>query len=306
MNRELDMTDINLKSGYTAIIGRSNVGKSTLINLILNQRLCIVSRRPQTTRHRICGIKTLEHSQLIYVDTPGIHTDSKRAINRYMNRSAVSSINYVDVVLFIVDLGWTYEDEVVLKHIKINASVPVILVINKIDKLANKNTLLPYIDRLAAQYDFINIVPISARKDINIELLESEILKLIPEGELIFPKKQLTDRSSQFLSAELVREQLFHRLGQELPYAITVEIEQFRKENNIYNISAIIYVQHSKQKNIVIGKKGGVLKAVGKDARIRMEQLFNFKIFLQIWVKVREGWSNDESMLRYLGYNDDL
>ncbi|OUR65281.1 GTPase Era [Methylophaga sp. 42_25_T18] len=301
------MTDSKFKSGYVAIIGRPNVGKSTLINRVLGQKLCITSRRPQTTRHRILGIKTSEHSQLIYVDTPGIHVDGKRAMNRYMNRAAAASIDDVDVVLFVIEgLKWTHEDERVLSRIKSDARVPVILVLNKVDKLANKNELLPHIAELAAQYDFANVVPISARKGVNVEQLETEILKLMPEGELIFPEEQLTDRSSRFLAAELVREKLFRHLGQELPYSITVEIEQFKQEDNLYRINAVIYVERGGQKNIVIGKKGELLKSVGMDARIEMEQLFGCKVFLQVWVKVREGWSDNERMLKNLGYNDDL
>ena len=301
------MTDNAFKSGYVAIIGRPNVGKSTLINRVLGQKLCITSRRPQTTRHRILGIKTSQESQLIYVDTPGIHTDGKRAMNRYMNRAAAASIDDVDVVLFVVEgLKWTDEDAKILKRIKSDARVPVILVMNKVDKLASKDELLPHISKLAAEYDFANVVPISARKGVNVEELETEILKLIPEGELIFPEDQLTDRSSRFLAAELVREKLFRHLGQELPYSITVEIEQFIQEDKLYRINAVIYVERSGQKNIVIGKKGELLKAVGKDARIEMEQLFDCKVFLQVWVKVREGWSDNERMLKNLGYNDDL
>jgi len=301
------MTDSKFKSGYVAIIGRPNVGKSTLINRVLGQKLCITSRRPQTTRHRILGIKTSDTSQLIYVDTPGIHIDGKRAMNRYMNRAAAASMDDVDVVLFVIEgLKWTEEDDRILQRIKSDARVPVILVLNKVDKLASKDELLPHISKLATEYDFANVVPISARKGVNVEELETDILKLIPEGELIFPEEQLTDRSSSFLAAELVREKFFRHLGQELPYSITVEIEQFKQEDNMYRINAVIYVERDGQKNIVIGKKGELLKSVGKDARIEMEQLFGCKVFLQVWVKVREGWSDNERMLKNLGYNDDL
>jgi GTP-binding protein Era len=296
------------RSGYVAIIGRPNVGKSTLINRILGQKLCITSRRPQTTRHRILGIKTEAASQLIYVDTPGIHEDDgKRAMNRYMNRAASSSIDDVDVVLFVVEgLKWTNEDIGVLKRLKRDARAPVILVLNKIDNLADKAELLPRVQELSQQFNFAEVVPISARKGINVEHLEKEIIKLMPEGEMIFPEDQFTDRSSRFLAAELVREKLFRHLGQELPYSITVEIEQFKEENGLFRINAAIFVERSGQKNIVIGKKGELLKAVGKDARIEMEQLFGCKVFLELWVKVREGWSDNERMLKNLGYNDDL
>ncbi len=301
------MTNNIFKSGYVAIIGRPNVGKSTLINRVLGQKLCITSRRPQTTRHRILGIKTSEDSQLIYVDTPGLHIDDRRAMNRYMNRAAASSIDDVDVILFLVDgMNWTDEDERVLERLKTNAKAPVILVINKMDKLADKNIMLPHIEKLSAQFDYTNVLPISARKGVNIEQLEVEIKKLMPAGELIFPEDQLTDRSSRFLAAELVREQLFRHLGQELPYSITVEIEQFDDEEKLYRIGAIIYVERSGQKSIVIGKNGELLKSVGKEARLEMQSLFGRKIFLRLWVKVREGWGDNERMLKNLGYNDDL
>jgi len=300
------MTEV-FKSGYIAIIGRPNVGKSTLINRVLGQKLCITSRRPQTTRHRILGIKTDETSQLIYVDTPGLHLDDKRAMNRYMNRAAASSIDDVDVILFVVDgMNWTKEDDNVLARIKDNAKAPVILVLNKVDKLADKDILLPHIEDLSSQFDFTKVVPISARKGMNIKQLEYEIKTLMPEGDLIFPEDQFTDRSSRFLAAELVREQLFRHLGQELPYSITVEIEQFDDEEKLIRIGAVIYVERDGQKSIVIGKKGALLKSVGKDARIEMQALLGRKVFLRLWVKVREGWGDNERMLKNLGYNDAL
>ncbi len=301
------MTDTSFKSGYVAIIGRPNVGKSTLINRVLGQKLCITSRRPQTTRHRILGIKTDDDSQLIYVDTPGLHIDDKRAMNRYMNRAAASSIDDVDVILFVVDgMNWTKEDESVLERLKKSAKAPVILVVNKVDKLADKEVLLPQIEKLSAEFDFAKVVPISARKGVNLDELETEIKALMPEGELIFPEDQFTDRSSRFLAAELVREQLFRHLGQELPYSITVEIEQFDDEDKMYRIGAVIYVERDGQKSIVIGKGGALLKSVGRDARIEMQALFDKKVFLRLWVKVRDGWGDNERMLKNLGYNDEI
>ncbi|HAD32528.1 MAG TPA: GTPase Era, partial [Methylophaga sp.] len=244
------------RSGYVAIIGRPNVGKSTLINRVLGQKLCITSRRPQTTRHRILGIKTSELGQFIYVDTPGIHSDGKRAMNRYMNRAAAASVEDVDVVVFVIEgMKWTEEDERVLQKLQ-GTSKPVILVMNKIDKLEDKATLFPQVEKLAALFKFTDIVPLSARKGINLESLEESIYKLMPEGEMIFDEDQLTDRSSRFLAAEMVREKLFRHLGQELPYSLTVDIEQFEDDNGMYRISAVIYVERSGQKSIVIGKKG--------------------------------------------------
>ena len=301
------MTGKEFRSGYVAIIGRPNVGKSTLINRVLGQKLCITSRRPQTTRHRILGIKTDDDSQLIYVDTPGLHIDDKKAMNRYMNRAAASSIDDVDVILFVVDgMNWTDEDEKVLERLKVSAKAPVILVINKMDKLADKEVMLPHIQKLSAQFDYANVFPISARKGMNLDELEKQIKQLVPEGDLIFPEDQITDRSSRFLAAELVREQLFRHLGQELPYSITVEIEQFDDEKDLYRIGAVIYVERDGQKAIVIGKKGDLLKSVGKDARIEMQSVFGHKVFLRLWVKVREGWGDNERMLKNLGYNDEL
>lgn len=301
------MSETPFRSGYVAIIGRPNVGKSTLINRILGQKLCITSRRPQTTRHRILGIKTNDSGQFIYVDTPGMHSDNKKAMNRYMNRAAASSIEDVDVILFVVEgLKWTDEDKRVLKRLQQDARAPVILVLNKADKLDDKAALLPQIEELAAQFEFAAVVPVSARKGMNTDLLEQEITKLMPKGEMIFDEDQLTDRSSRFLASEIVREKLFRYLGQELPYSLTVEVEQFEEEEGMYRIGTVVYVERSGQKSIVIGKKGEQLKLIGKDARLEMEQLFGCKVFLQIWVKVREGWSDNERMLKNLGYNDDL
>jgi GTP-binding protein Era len=301
------MNETAFRSGYVAIIGRPNVGKSTLINRVLGQKLCITSRRPQTTRHRILGIKTTEQGQFIYVDTPGLHSDNKKAMNRYMNRAASSSIEDVDVILFVVEgLKWTDEDKKVLKRLQEDARAPVILVLNKADKLSDKGALLPQIQELSSQYEFAAVVPISARKGMNTDVLEQEIAKLMPAGEMIYDEDQLTDRSSRFLAAEIVREKLFRYLGKELPYSITVEVELFEEEDGMFRISAVVYVERSGQKSIVIGKKGEQLKRIGQDAREEMEQLFGCKVFLQVWVKVREGWSDNERMLKNLGYKDDL
>ncbi|MFT7235097.1 MAG: GTP-binding protein Era [Methylophagaceae bacterium] len=228
-------------------------------------------------------------------------------MNRYLNRAAASSIDDVDVILFVVDgLNWTEEDQQVLERLKSNANSPVILVLNKIDKLSDKDMLLPHIERLATKYNFAKVLPISARKGLNVDELEIEVKQFVPQGELIFPEDQFTDRSSRFLAAELVREKLFRMLGQELPYSLTVEIEQYKQEDKLLRIGAVIYVERGGQKAIVIGKKGELLKAVGREARIDMESLFESKVFLELWVKVRDGWSDNERMLKNLGYNDEL
>ena len=264
----------NFRAGYIAIIGKPNVGKSTLINRILGQKLCITSRRPQTTRHRILGIKTDDKSQCIYVDTPGLHSQGENAMNRYMNRAASASIIDVDVVLFVVDgLSWQQEDEKVLQKIKTQARCPVMLLLNKVDKLDDKKRLLPYLKKVATYYDFAAIMPISARQGIQIKELEQALLAYLPVGELIYPEDQITDRSMRFLAAEMVREKFFRQLGQELPYSLTVEIEQYEEEASLLRIGAVIYVERQGQKAIVIGKKGGLLKTVGREARIELEKI---------------------------------
>lgn len=292
------------RCGYAAIIGRPNVGKSTLLNHILGQKISITSRRPQTTRHRILGIKTTPVAQVIYVDTPGLHRAGKRAMNRYMNRVAASSIKDVDVALFVVEgLRWTPEDQDVLERLK-KENVPVILVVNKVDKVTDKETLLPHFQKVSGYMDFVQIIPISARHGTNIEALEQEILRLLPLAPYMYPEDQVTDRSERFLAAELVREKLTRRLGQEVPHSLTVSIEQFSAETGIINITALIWVEKLGQKSIVIGKDGGVLKEVGTQARQDMERIFDNKVFLTLWVKVKEGWSEDERALRSLGYDD--
>ncbi|HAQ50982.1 MAG TPA: GTPase Era [Gammaproteobacteria bacterium] len=297
----------NFRSGYIAIIGKPNVGKSTLINRILGQKLCITSRRPQTTRHRILGIKTDDKSQCIYVDTPGLHSQGENAMNRYMNRAASASIIDVDVVLFVVDgLSWQQEDEKVLQKIKTQARCPVMLLLNKVDKLDDKKRLLPYLKKVATYYDFAAIMPISARQGIQIKELEQALLAYLPVGELIYPEDQITDRSMRFLAAEMVREKFFRQLGQELPYSLTVEIEQYEEEASLLRIGAVIYVERQGQKAIVIGKKGGLLKTVGREARIELEKIVEKKVFLTLWVKVRDGWSDNDRILKSLGYHDDV
>jgi GTPase len=291
--------------GYVALVGRPNVGKSTLLNRILGQKISITSRRPQTTRHRVLGIKTLPHAQLIYVDTPGIHDFNGRAMNRYMNRTASSVLADVDVVVFLVDgLRWTDGDELVLKKLALT-SHPVILVVNKIDLLDRREALLPGLQSLAEKFPFTEIIPVSARKGDNIAALESRIEALLPEAPPLFPEDQVTDRSVRFLAAELVREKLFRLLGRELPYGLTVQIEQYRDEPGITHIHALIWVERDSQKNIVIGRGGRVLKEVGKEARKDIEDLIGNKVNLKLWVKNKEGWADDERALQSLGYTGD-
>ncbi len=293
------------RSGFVAIVGRPNVGKSTLMNHILGQKISITSHKPQTTRHRILGIKSEDGLQVIYVDTPGLHLQAKKAVNRYMNRAASSSLSDVDLILFVLEAGgWTDEDENVLAQLK-HAQAPVVAVVNKVDRLNEKSELLPYLAQLSGRYDFEEVMPVSALKGDNIDALEAAVARRMPEGPPLFPVDQVTDRSERFLAAELVREKLMRNLGKEIPYALTVEIEQFRAEEERLRINALIWVERDSQKRIVIGKGGRVLKEVGRQARLDMERLFGQHVFLELWVKVKEGWSDSERALRNFGYRDE-
>ena len=295
----------DFRCGYIALVGRPNVGKSTLLNRILGQKISITSRRPQTTRHRVLGIKSQPAAQLIYVDTPGIHDFSGRAMNRHMNRTASSVLQDVDVVVFLVDgLHWTADDDLVLKKLG-QITSPVILAVNKIDLLGNREELLPRLQALSEKYRFLHIIPISAGKGDNVEELEAAIERLLPQAPPLFPEDQVTDRSVRFLAAELVREKLFRKLGKELPYGLTVEIEQFKSDTNITHIHALIWVERKSQKYIVIGKQGRMLKEVGIEARRDIEALIDGKVNLKLWVKVKEGWADDERALHSLGYTHD-
>lgn len=299
------MDDTTFKCGYVAIIGRPNVGKSTLLNHILGVKLSITSRKPQTTRHQILGVKTSEQAQFIYVDTPGIHGGGKKAINRYMNKAASSVIHDVDVVLFIVRaLHWTPEDQRVLDMLE-SVKKPVILVVNKVDMVPEKDQLLPYLQMLGEKFAFHNVIPLSALKGSNIDSLERCIEDLLPQNTAVFDEDSYTDRSLRFLAAEIVREKLVRELGEELPYASTVEIEQFKEEDGLTDINALILVETQGQKAIVIGAKGARLKSIGTKARKDLELLLGHKVMLRLWVKVKSGWSDSESALRSLGYSND-
>jgi GTPase len=297
--------DSDFRCGYVALVGRPNVGKSTLLNRILGQKISITSRRPQTTRHRVLGIKTIDTAQLIYVDTPGIHDYSGRAMNRHMNRTASNVLLDVDVAVFLVDgFKWTRDDDLVLKKLD-TIDRPVILAVNKIDLVANREELLPRLQELSGKRTFEQVIPISAMKGDNITALEGAIEALLPEAPPLFPEDQVTDRPVRFLAAELVREKLFRKLGKELPYGLTVEIEEFRSESSITHIHALIWVERKGQKTIVIGKQGRVLKEVGTEARKDIEALIDGKVNLKLWVKIKEGWADDERALRSLGYTLD-
>ncbi|MEH6449891.1 MAG: GTPase Era [Oleispira sp.] len=291
------------RSGYVAIIGRPNVGKSTLLNYILGQKLSITSRKPQTTRHKIMGIKTENDVQVVYVDTPGMHENHDKALNRYMNKAAQSAVKDVDVIVFMIDrTKWTSEDELVLKSLQY-VKCPVILAVNKVDFLADKEALLPTLQKLDAKGNFAHIVPMSAKTGHNIDRLENIITSFISQGVHLFPEDQITDRSSRFLAAELVREKIMRQLGDELPYSMTVEIEEFRYEDSLLVISAAILIDRQSQKHIIIGEKGSRLKQIGRDARLDMEEMFECKVMLNTWVKVKSGWADSERALKSLGYD---
>jgi len=299
------MDDSIFRCGYIAIIGRPNVGKSTLLNHILGIKLSITSRKPQTTRHQILGVKTSTQTQFIYVDTPGIHGGGKKAINRYMNKAASSVIHDVDVVLFVVRaLHWTPEDQRVLDLLE-SVKTPVILVVNKVDMVLEKDQLLPYLQTLGEKFAFHNVIPLSALKGSNMAALEQSIENILPVNPAVFDENSYTDRSMRFLAAEIIREKLIRELGKELPYESTVEIELFKEEGGLTEIHALILVEAKGQKAIVIGAKGARLKSIGTKARKDLELLVGTKVFLKLWVKVKEGWSDSESALRSLGYSND-
>ncbi len=300
---EADNTSTS-RCGYVAIVGRPNVGKSTLLNHILGQKISITSRKPQTTRNAVVGIKTEGEVQIIFVDTPGMHLGQQKAINRYMNKAATSAMKDVDVVVFVVDrFIWTEEDDAVAEKLQ-HLRCPIILAVNKVDQIDDKESLLPHLQQLSEKLDVAEIVPMSALRNTNLDRLEALITERLPEGIHMYPEDQITDRSSRFMAAEIVREKITRQLGDELPYEMAVEIEEFKQEGNLLNISALILVERDGQKKILIGDKGARIKLIGTEARIDMEKLFEMKIMLKLWVKVKSGWSDDERALRSLGYNE--
>lgn len=288
------------RCGFIAIVGRPNVGKSTLLNHLLQQKISITSRKPQTTRHRITGIKTEGNTQFVYVDTPGLHKDQKKALNRAMNATVTEVLKDVDVVLFVVErMIFNEEDEMVLKALE-NVNVPVLLLINKCDQLENRERLLPHIQRLATRREFAEIIPLAVLTGHNLEAVESCVARYLPEGPFLFPDDQITDRSSRFLAAELIREKITRQLGDELPYEVMVEIEKFEQQGNVLHIHGLILVDKQGQKQIIIGKDGERLKTIGKAARLDMEAAFDSKVMLNLWVKVKSGWADDERALQSL------
>ncbi len=305
---ELEMADSmsgETHCGFVAIVGRPNVGKSTLLNKILGQKISITSRKPQTTRHRIVGIDTEGAYQTIYVDTPGLHLEEKRAINRLMNRAAESSLGDVELVFFVVDCArWNADDEMVLEKIK-RANIPTILVVNKIDTVDKRNELLPVMKDLAGKMNFKDVIPVSAKHGTNIDTLKELAREALPVGEFCFPEDYVTDRSSRFMASEVIREKLMRFMGDELPYSVTVEIEQYKiQPNGTVHINGLILVERAGQKKMVIGANGEKIKTMATEARKDLEKLLEAKVYLELWVKVKSGWADDERALRSLGYMD--
>ncbi|MBB5015772.1 GTPase Era [Rehaibacterium terrae] len=290
------------RAGHVAVIGRPNVGKSTLVNALVGVKVSIVSPKAQTTRHRLLGIATFEHGQLLLVDTPGIHAKQSRAMNRYMNRAARGALTDVDAAVLVIEAGrWTDEDGLAYAALR-DAGVPCVLVINKVDRLKDKTALLPFIAEHTREREFAAVHPLSALKGKGLRELADTLIGLMPESPPLYGEDEITDRSERFLAAELVREQLMLRLGEEVPYSTTVEIESFEEDGELLRIAAVIWVERAGQKPIVIGEGGRRLKAIGTGAREGMQKLFGRKVFLKLWCKVREGWSDDESALRQFGY----
>jgi len=300
-------SEINYQAGFIAVIGRPNVGKSTIMNGLLGQKLSITSAKPQTTRHRIHGIHTTDQAQMVFVDTPGMHLGASKSINRYMNRAANSAFGDVDVILFVVEAGrWSQEDQAVADKCT-KSDIPIIVLINKIDKFKNKETLFPFLQKVGEKVTFEALIPISAYTKSGFDAIVSEILKHLPRQAAIFPADYITDRSTRFLAAEIVREKLMRTLGEEVPYGATVEIEQlkFDEDENRWHINALILVERPGQKQLVIGKSGEQIKQMGIQARKDLIQLLEGRVHLELWVKVKENWSDDERALASLGYTED-
>jgi GTPase len=296
------MNDTPYRAGYVAVIGRPNVGKSTLVNALIGYKLSIVSPKAQTTRHRILGVASFPHGQLVLLDTPGLHDDQRGAMHRYMNRAARGAIAEVQAVLLVIEAGrWTDQDGYAFAAVA-EAGLPCVLAINKVDKLKDKTRLLPFIAEITRERVFAGVHPVSALKAQGLDALRDELIKLMPEAGPIFGEDEITDRSERFLTAETIREQLMLQLGQELPYATTVEVEAYEELPGLRRIRAVIWVEREGQKPIVIGAGGERMKRIGQSARIALERQGGDKVHLELWCKVRENWSDDERALAQFGY----
>ena len=297
-----EIKDSGFKAGYAAIVGRPNVGKSTLLNRLIDHKVSIVTRKPQTTRRQIRGIKSTPDYQIIFTDTPGYQNKYKNAMNRYMNREVINALQDTDVVLFVVEaLKWGDDDALVADVLK-EAGAPVVLVINKLDLLKERATLLPYINSLKEKLSCTEIVPLSARRRRDVDLLERRIAGMLPAGEPLYPPDQVSDKSARFLAAEYIREKVMERLGDELPYRISVTIDEFNDEPTLLSLCATIWVERRSHRSILIGTSGKVLKSIGADARNELEKFFAKKVYLQTWVKTKKNWTEDIKALKTLGY----
>jgi GTP-binding protein Era len=290
-----------MRAGFVALVGRPNVGKSTLLNRLVGYRVAAIASKPQTTRSQIRGIVTQDDAQLVFVDTPGLHEDAKTLLNRSLNAAAVAALEEVDVVALLVEAGrFTAEDEYVLQRLK-HLNKPLVLVINKVDRLKSPNEVLGFIDSMQKRHDFAEIVPLSAQTGANCDELVKALKAYLPESELLFPEDQITDKSVRFIVGELIREQVMQRLHQEIPYSVAVEVEAFDEQESLVRIGAVIWVERDGQKGIVIGKKGQMLKAIGSGARAAIEDFLEQKVYLRLWVKVSEDWQNDPRRWQQFG-----
>ena len=291
------------KAGYVSIVGRPNVGKSTLLNRLIDHKISIVTRKPQTTRWQVRGIKSTPEYQVVLTDTPGYQDTHKNAINRYMNREVINSLSHIDVVLFVVEAAkWGPGDALVADVLK-EIRAPLVLVINKLDLLKERAVLLPYINTLKEKLSYAEILPLSARRRRDVALLERKIVAMLPAGEPLFPTDQVSDRSTRFLAAEYIREKVMERLGDELPYRTSVTIEVFKEEPALLSIAATIWVERRSQRSILIGENGKMLKSIGAEARLELENFFTKKVYLQTWVKTKKNWTEDVKALKMLGYD---
>lgn len=292
------------RCGYVAIVGRPNVGKSTLQNRLLSEKISITSRKPQTTRHHLLGIRTTPTTQALYVDTPGMHGDTPRAINRYMNRAAKTVLADVDAIIMVVDrTEWNADDDLVADAIAYTRA-PVFIAVNKVDLLKDKSILLPHLERLQKRFVDAELVPVSAEKGDNVERLSDLVSRVLPQGPFLFPEDQITDRSERFLVSEVVREKMMRLLGDEVPYALTIQVDRFDDSGTAIHIDATAFVERDGQKAILIGKGGERIKRIGSEARSDIEKLLDRKVMLRLWVKVKSGWSDDDRALKSLGYDD--
>ena len=296
------MSEKPFRCGSIAIIGRPNVGKSTLMNALIGQKISITSPKPQTTRHRIHGILTLDDAQLVFVDTPGVHINGAKALNRMMNRTASSALEGVDVVMMLVEAGRFTDEDTRVAELVAQVDVPVLLVINKVDRIQPREKLFPYLAEIGQKVKFTQSIPLSAYDKKHAALLIKELTKMLPEGEAMFDEDMVTDASSRFLAAEMIREKLMRKLNEELPYGLTVEIEKYEVTPDRVLVNALILVEREGQKRIVIGENGSMLKAVGTEARHDLMKMLDMKVHMELWVKVKDNWSDDERALASLGY----